>query len=407
MNVSCPECHSVFRVDPAKVTGANLRARCSICAGLIPVGASVRWADDFPSSLLAGGSGSPAAGSTGIATPAVSPAIQPPGIERIGVSVPAQPSGTGSAPPTGGTAAADGALRSERSPSATPIRLAAAHESHAASPEPSRGHTPLTPAFGTPLHQPVTTSPFGAPLAPSTEPSPVGSANMPRMATPVAPPLPPLPPRPAGATTDERFAPPSRALGAAPFSSPSGQPAASTPVAATPGTVAGTATPAASGLVSPSVLTPAASAPIDRPPSAATPASAAPVDAARVGAAASLLPASVPATSNPAPSSAPRSVPPAGSTAAPTRRPINPFLSNDPNQKARRLARALVSDMVAYHPQKREEGARTGTLKPLFREEIKKSYEEYVEQVGREFAESTTHFQEALNDILAGGKRIF
>lgn len=102
------------------------------------------------------------------------------------------------------------------------------------------------------------------------------------------------------------------------------------------------------------------------------------------------------------------SVPATGaSPAPPARRPINPFLSNDPNQKARRLARALVSDMVAYHPQKREEGARNGTLKQLFREEIKKSYEEYVEQVGREFAESTTHFQEALNDVLAGGKRIF
>lgn len=98
---------------------------------------------------------------------------------------------------------------------------------------------------------------------------------------------------------------------------------------------------------------------------------------------------------------------PAAGGAPPARRPINPFLSNDPNQKARRLARALVSDMVAYHPQKREEGARNGTLKQLFREEIKKSYEEYVEQVGREFADSTTHFQEALNDVLAGGKRIF
>jgi hypothetical protein len=89
------------------------------------------------------------------------------------------------------------------------------------------------------------------------------------------------------------------------------------------------------------------------------------------------------------------------------RKPINPFLANDPNQKARRLARALVSDMVAYHPTKREEGIQGGTLKQLFRDEIKKSYEEYVEQVGREFAESTVHFQEALNDVLAGGRKIF
>jgi hypothetical protein len=96
-----------------------------------------------------------------------------------------------------------------------------------------------------------------------------------------------------------------------------------------------------------------------------------------------------------------------GASAAPTRAPINPFLANDPNAKARRLSRALVSDLVTYFPQRRDEGLREGTLRELFREEIKKSYEEYTEQVGREFAESTTHFQEALNDILAGGQRIF
>jgi hypothetical protein len=93
--------------------------------------------------------------------------------------------------------------------------------------------------------------------------------------------------------------------------------------------------------------------------------------------------------------------------AAAARRPINPFLANDPNQKARRLARALVSDMVAYNPEKRDQGTREGTLKQLFREEIKKSYEEYVEQVGREFAEATAHFQDALNEILAAGRRVF
>ncbi|HEX2718939.1 MAG TPA: hypothetical protein VHM67_14805 [Gemmatimonadaceae bacterium] len=97
---------------------------------------------------------------------------------------------------------------------------------------------------------------------------------------------------------------------------------------------------------------------------------------------------------------------PAGGAPAP-RAPINPFLANDPNAKAKRLARALVSDIVAYHPQKRDEGLRNGTLAQMFKEEIKKSYEEYVEQVGREFADSTTHFQDALNEVLAGGKKIF
>jgi hypothetical protein len=109
----------------------------------------------------------------------------------------------------------------------------------------------------------------------------------------------------------------------------------------------------------------------------------------------------------PAPPVAPVTYPRPADAAAPARKPINPFLANDPNQKARRLARALVSDMIAYHPRKRDEGLRDGTLKQLFREEIKKSYEEYSEQVGREFAESTTHFQDALNEVLAGGRKMF
>lgn len=75
--------------------------------------------------------------------------------------------------------------------------------------------------------------------------------------------------------------------------------------------------------------------------------------------------------------------------------------------RAKRLARALVSDMVAYYPAKHAEGLERGTLKDLFRDEIKKSYEEYVAQVGAEFARGTTHFQEALNEVLGAGRRIF
>jgi predicted Zn finger-like uncharacterized protein len=89
------------------------------------------------------------------------------------------------------------------------------------------------------------------------------------------------------------------------------------------------------------------------------------------------------------------------------RRPINPFLTRDPALRAKRLARALVSDIVAYHPARHAEGLRDGSLKTLFRDEIKKSYEEYVDQVGRDFAGSTTHFQDALNDVLASGRKLF
>jgi hypothetical protein len=98
---------------------------------------------------------------------------------------------------------------------------------------------------------------------------------------------------------------------------------------------------------------------------------------------------------------------PAMSAPTPGRAPINPFLANDPNAKARRLARALISDLVTYFPQRRDEGIRDGTIEELFREEIKKSYEEYIDQIGKEFADSTTHFQDALNDILGGGQKLF
>lgn len=88
-------------------------------------------------------------------------------------------------------------------------------------------------------------------------------------------------------------------------------------------------------------------------------------------------------------------------------RPINPFLQKDPKQKARRLARALVSDMIVYQPAKRQRALSEGTLKETFDEEIQKSWEEYVEQVGEEMAENTPYWREALNDILAGGQQIF
>jgi hypothetical protein len=88
-------------------------------------------------------------------------------------------------------------------------------------------------------------------------------------------------------------------------------------------------------------------------------------------------------------------------------RPVNPFLVQDPRQKARRLARALISDMLVYHPEKRQQGIRDGTLPQLFRDEIEKSWLEYVEQVGKEMADTTPFWTDALNEILAGGKKLF
>jgi predicted Zn finger-like uncharacterized protein len=83
------------------------------------------------------------------------------------------------------------------------------------------------------------------------------------------------------------------------------------------------------------------------------------------------------------------------------------FGTRDPDARAQRIARALISDIVAYHPQRREEAIANGTLRTDFRDEIMKSWEEYVAQVGLETARSTPHFRNALNQILALGQPVF
>jgi predicted Zn finger-like uncharacterized protein len=95
-------------------------------------------------------------------------------------------------------------------------------------------------------------------------------------------------------------------------------------------------------------------------------------------------------------------------SAAPAAAPRMPvFGSRDPDSRAKRVARALVSDIVAYHPARRDDSLQAGTLRADFREEIMKSWEEYVAQVGLELARSTPHFRNALNDILARGQTVF
>jgi predicted Zn finger-like uncharacterized protein len=113
-------------------------------------------------------------------------------------------------------------------------------------------------------------------------------------------------------------------------------------------------------------------------------------------------PAAPPARPTPAPEPPPSAPPP---PAPPP--PAPRFGAQDPAARARRLARALVSDIVVYHPDRRERGLREGTLRQEFRDEIKKSWEEYVAQVGEQAARSTPFFRDALNEILAGGTRVF
>jgi len=79
----------------------------------------------------------------------------------------------------------------------------------------------------------------------------------------------------------------------------------------------------------------------------------------------------------------------------------------DPKDKARRLARVLVSDMIMYNPERHERALARGTLKDDFEDEIRKSWKEYVEQVGEQMARENDYWTEALNDVLAKGERVF
>ena len=287
MNVSCPNCATVYRVDPVKVPEAGVRARCTVCSAVFAV-----RRESAPSALSVAAHAGPQRTAAGGPSTSSVPSPQP--------TAPAPQISTAAAP--------------------------AAREPEPSRAESVRPHAPAAPP----------------PVAPA--PAAARSANLP-------PPAVPAPgPRPAGSSRPAGPAGPA-APGARP---PEAWPSAGTAASATPGSppVHAAPTPATPG-----------------PPAAAAPGR------------------------SPQPS-------PAG-------RPVNPFLSQDPALKARRLARALISDMVVYHPVKRQEGLRDGTLKQLFEDEIKKSWEEFSDQVGRGVAESTSYFKEALNEILAGGRQIF
>jgi len=118
--------------------------------------------------------------------------------------------------------------------------------------------------------------------------------------------------------------------------------------------------------------------------------------------------AAEPAVAGAAPGTAPVSGPLVTAIANGT--PIPEGLSPDEktkHEKARRLARVLASDIAIYNREKKDQGAREGNLVAVLGYEIKKSWEVYKERVGAEFANSTPYFRDALNDMLAEGKKIF
>jgi len=85
------------------------------------------------------------------------------------------------------------------------------------------------------------------------------------------------------------------------------------------------------------------------------------------------------------------------------------FGKRDPTDKAKRLARVLVSDMIMYNADRHVTALENGTLTQDFEEEIDKSWKEFVEQVGPEIADGPGRgfWTDALNDVLAKGEQLF
>jgi len=67
---------------------------------------------------------------------------------------------------------------------------------------------------------------------------------------------------------------------------------------------------------------------------------------------------------------------------------------------ARRIARAVVSDIALYNAKKVEEGIGNDTLFDLLREEIEEGRSYYLSRIDPEIARSTNFFNFALVDVL-------
>jgi hypothetical protein len=67
---------------------------------------------------------------------------------------------------------------------------------------------------------------------------------------------------------------------------------------------------------------------------------------------------------------------------------------------ARRIARAVVSDIALYNVKKVEEGIRNDSLFELLKNEIDEGRNYYLSRIDPELAESTNLFNQALIDVL-------
>ena len=119
------------------------------------------------------------------------------------------------------------------------------------------------------------------------------------------------------------------------------------------------------------------------------------------GAAAPSPARSAPAAAAPAPTATP--------TPAPASAPPPEPAAEDAgvHERARRLARVLVSDILVYNQPARDRALREGNLIAVLGTEVDKAWALYKAKVDRGLADCTTYFKDALNEILANGQKVF
>ena len=74
--------------------------------------------------------------------------------------------------------------------------------------------------------------------------------------------------------------------------------------------------------------------------------------------------------------------------------------SKDPDERAKRLARLIVSDIIIYNQDKIVEGIKEDTLFDLLKEDIEIGRAYYEKNIDPAVAERTDYFNHALVDIL-------
>ncbi len=73
---------------------------------------------------------------------------------------------------------------------------------------------------------------------------------------------------------------------------------------------------------------------------------------------------------------------------------------------AHRLARALISDILVYHRERRDAALADGRLLVEFAAELGAAWTSYKSQLGDDGLTYAPQFREAVNEVLAGGERV-